>query len=67
METVLACITFLKIIYNEGVPMQKWLKLNFIFNKIELFLKVMLLGVEFKVDTDASLLAALHFKHRYIV
>ena len=41
--------------------MQKWLKLNFIFNKIELFLKVMLLGVEFKVDTDASLLAALHF------
>lgn len=45
--------------------MQKWLKLNFIFNTIELFLKVILLGIEFKVDTDASLLAALHFKYRY--
>lgn len=47
--------------------MKKWLKLNFIFNTFELFLKVISLGTENQINADASLLTALHFKHRYIV
>ena len=47
--------------------MQKWFKLNIVFSLLELFLKVMSLGTGIQINADASLLAALHFKHRYIV
>ena len=61
METVLACITFLKNILKEGMPMQKWLKLNIVFSLLELFLKVMSLGTGIQINAGASLLPALHF------
>ena len=59
METVLACVAFLKNILKEGMPMKKWLKLNFIFNTFELFLKVISLGTENQINADASLLQRL--------
>jgi|GEM_PF-842478 hypothetical protein len=67
METVLACITFFREFLEEVMTIKKQSNLKSILIFMAFLFECASLAIEFLISEDASLLTALHFKHRYIV